>query len=138
MLAVLLMTIPVGAILWFELLHLAFGMTSAATSPLGAAFAALAAFGFVFSWLAIRGGSTWVVVQRGCRLGILVSALLPVVAILALFLWRTTGGRRDVRAGGLMLHDAPAIAFVVSLVLIVAFLAGLRMARRRVTMHDRR
>lgn len=27
----LLMTIPVGAILWFELLHLAFGMTSAAT-----------------------------------------------------------------------------------------------------------
>jgi predicted Kef-type K+ transport protein len=130
-LAALLMTVPVGAILWFELLHLAFGFTGSAASPLGAGFAAVGAFGLVFAWLAVRGGSPAAVVERGCRFGILLAALLPVVAIAALWLWRTTGGRRDVRTGGLMLHDAPLISFVVSLLLIVAFVVGHRLARRR-------
>lgn len=128
--------LPVGAILWFELTYLAFGVTGNPGSPLGSMFAAVAAFGLALSWPLLGTGRPADIVRRACRLGIVVALLLPVVAWAVLLIWRNHPARPDPGAGGLLLNTAPMAALIVGAVLAVAFWLGQAAAKRRMASHE--
>ncbi len=130
-LAAVLLAVPVGGILWLELLYLTFGLTGHdAPASLHLVFL-VAAFGLAAGW-PLRGTRRPAeVVVRSCRLGVVVVLLLPVVAVAVLLLWQNAPGRPDLGMGGLMLYNVPIIAFGMALVLTVAFWIIGRLAERR-------
>lgn len=130
-LAAALLAVPVGGILWLELLYLTFGLTGHdAPASLHLVFL-VAAFGLAAGW-PLRGTRRPAeVVVRSCRLGVVVVLLLPVVAVAVLLLWQNAPGRPDLGMGGLMLYNVPIIAFGLALVLTVAFWIIGRLAERR-------
>ncbi|HUG27554.1 MAG TPA: hypothetical protein VMK53_04590 [Gemmatimonadales bacterium] len=130
-LAAVLGAVPVGGILWLELLYLTFGITGHdAPASLHLVFL-VAAFGLAAGW-PLRGTRRPAeVVVRSCRLGVVVALLLPIVAVTVLLLWQNASGRRDLGMGGLMLYNVPIIAFVLALVLSATFWVIGRVAERR-------
>lgn len=127
----LLVAIPIGIIIWFELTYLAFGITGAPTGGMASLFAAVAAFGLALSWPLLGTGQPADVVRRACRLGIVAAVLLPVVAWAVLLIWRNNPARPDPGAGGLLLNTAPMAALVGGAVLAVVFWLGQAAAKRR-------
>lgn len=130
-LAAALLAVPVGGILWLELLYLTFGLTGHdAPASLHLVFL-VAAFGLAAGW-PLRGTRRPAeVVVRSCRLGVVVVLLLPVVAVAVLLLWQHAPGRPDLGMGGLMLYNVPIIAFGLALVLSATFWTIGRLAERR-------
>lgn len=125
------LAIPIGAVAWFELVYLFFGLTGKEPADAIELAAFLLAFGSAFLLPLYRARRTAQVVQRSCRLGLLVAVLLPVVTIVVLMLWQSTPGRRDLGMGGLILYNLPFIALAMAAVLGVAFALGSRAAARR-------
>src|SRR5688500_18278209 len=121
--AALGLALPVGAIGWFELGYLFFGLTGEAPPWSYNMTAAVAAFGFALAWPLLGPARPAEVVRRSCRLGGIASVLLPIVTIAVLLLWESSTGRRDLGMGGLMLYSMPIVAFGVALVLAMALWA---------------
>ena len=132
LLTAVVVSLPTAAIVWFEIVYLWFGATGGEIT--GAANAGVAALALAApaAWSLHRAERAAHVVHRGCRLGIAVAIALPVVAVAVLLLWESASGRRDLGMGGLMLYSLPAVAFVVSIVLVVAFGVGRRLAAKRI------
>lgn len=130
-LAAILLAVPVGGILWLELVYLTFGITGHdAPASLHLVFL-VAAFGLAAGW-PLRGTHRPAeVVVRSCRLGVVVALLLPIVAVAVLLLWQNASDRPDLGMGGLMLYNVPIIAFGLALVLSATFWALGRLAEGR-------
>lgn len=122
---------PVGAVAWFELVYLWFGLTGEDPPAAISSAMAIFAFGAAFGWPLYGAGCSAEVVRRGCHLGLLVALLLPLVAIAVLLLWQNASGRPDLGMGGLILYNLPFIALGVAAVLAIVFGLGSRWAGRR-------
>lgn len=125
------LALPVGAIGWFELVYLFFGVTGEDPSRTYKGLAALVAFGLALAWPLLGAVRPAEVVRRSCRLGGIAAMLLPVVAVAVLLLWQGSTGRRDLGMGGLMLYSMPIVAFGAALVLTLAFWLCDRFAAKR-------
>ena len=123
--------LPVGAIGWFELVYLFFGLTGEDPPRSYNMTAAVAAFGVALAWPLLGTVRPAEVVRRSCRLGGIASVLLPIVTIAVLLLWESSTGRRDLGMGGLMLYSMPIVAFGVALVLALIFWLCDRSAAKR-------
>lgn len=126
-----MMAVPIAAILWFEAAYLWFGVAAVDPSPNMKWFIAAAAYGMVVSYTTYGARAPAEVVLRGCQLGIAVSILLPIVCLAVLLIWVNARMRPDLGMGGLALYSIPIVAFVVSIVLVIAFGTGRRLALRR-------
>lgn len=125
------LALPVGALGWFELVYLFFGLTGEEPPAAVTAGFGILAFGVAVGWPLYRARGVAEAVLRSCRLGSLLALLLPVVAIAVLLLWQNATGRRDLGMGGLMLFSLPVVALAVAAVLVVAFGLGARWAAQR-------
>jgi hypothetical protein len=125
------LALPVGAIGWFELAYLFFGVTGEDPPRGYNVVAAVAAFGVALAWPLLGTVRPAEVVRRSCRLGGIATVLLPVVTIAVLLLWESSTGRRDLGMGGLMLYSMPIVAFGVALVLALIFWLCDRSAGKR-------
>lgn len=112
-------------------MYLFFGLTGEDPPASVDVAASLLAFGASFGWPLLGSRSVADVVRRGCRLGLLVTVLLPVVAVAVLLLWENAQGRRDLGMGGLILYNVPFIGLGLAAVLAVVFGLGARWAVRR-------
>jgi hypothetical protein len=129
--AAAMLAVPVGAVAWFEVIYLMFGLTGDDPSVAIKTAVVVLVVGSAFGWPLYRARRAAEVVQRSCRLGIVVAMMLPVVAVAVLVLWQNASGRRDLGMGGLMLFSLPLVALGISAVLIVFFWLGQRLAARR-------
>jgi hypothetical protein len=129
--AALGLALPVGAIGWFELVYLFFGVTGEDPPRSYSMVAAVAAFGGALAWPLLGAARPAEVVRRSCRLGGIATVLLPIVTIAVLLLWESSTGRRDLGMGGLMLYSMPIVAFGTALVLALAFWFCDRSAAKR-------
>ena len=129
--AALGLALPVGAIGWFELVYLFFGVTGEDPPRSYNTVAAVAAFGVALAWPLLGTVRPAEVVRRSCRLGGIATVLLPIVTIAVLLLWESSTGRRDLGMGGLMLYSMPIVAFGVALVLALVFWLCDRSAAKR-------
>jgi hypothetical protein len=112
--------LPVGGILWFELVYLWFGLTGNEPPFLVNMAAFTAAFGTAFLSPLYRARLLAEVLLRACRLGIIVSLLLPAVSIAVLLIWENSV-RPDLGMGGLMLYNMPFVSVAVAIVLVAFF-----------------
>ena len=126
-----ILAVPVAAIVWFEVAYLWFGVTAADPSPHMKWFIAAAAYGMAVSYTTYGARATAEVVLRACRLGIAFSIALPIVCLAVLLIWVNARVRPDLGMGGLALYSIPVVAFVVSIVLVIAFGTGRRLALKR-------
>jgi|SRR5688500_2675397 len=126
-----LIAAPITAIVWFEIAYLWFGVTAVDPSQAMKWFIAAAAYGMVVSYTTYGARGSAEVALRACRLGIAVSLLLPIVCLAVLVIWVKARARPDLGMGGLALYSIPIVAFVVSIVLVIAFGTGRRLALRR-------
>lgn len=125
------LALPIGALGWFEVSYLFFGVTGEDPPTMFNAAAAVAAFGAATAW-PLRGTARPAeVVRRSCWLGGIAALLLPIVSIAVLLLWQNASGRRDLGMGGLMLYSMPVVAFGVALVLALVFWFCDRLAAKR-------
>lgn len=125
------LALPVGAIGWFELVYLFFGVAGE-DPPRGYNVAAgVLAFGVALAWPLLGTVRPAEVVRRSCRLGGIAAVLLPVVTVAVLLLWESAAGRRDLGMGGLMLYSMPVVAFGVAGVLALVFWLCDRSAAKR-------
>lgn len=129
--AAAVLAVPVGAVAWFELAYLWFGLTGEDAPTAFNAVAGIFAFGLALSWPLLGARCPAEVVQRGCQLGQVLALLLPVVAIAVLLLWENASDRPDLGMGGLMLYGLPVVAFGAAVVLILVFWSVYRLAGRR-------
>ena len=134
--AALGLALPVGAIGWFELVYLYFGITGQDPPPSYNVTAAVAAFGLALAWPLFGTVRPAEVVRKSCRLGGIASVLLPIVTIAVLLLWQSSTGRRDLGMGGLMLYSMPIVAFGVALVLAFVFWLCDRSAAKRLRQQE--
>lgn len=130
-----LFAVPIGAVIWFELVYLWFGLTGRDPAPVINIGAFLFAVGLALGVPLRQAQRPAQVVQRSCRLGLVVSLLLPIVTIAVLLLWERSTGRPDLGMGGLMLYNMPIVAFVVTLVLSIIFSLCSQAAARRLKSH---
>ena len=128
-----LLALPVAAVIWFEAVYLWFGVTAA--DPPGVVKVAIATAAYVMVIAHARSGARQraEVVLRACRLGIGVTMLLPLVTIAVLLIWVNAPARPDLGMGGLALYSIPVVAFLLSIVLVVAFGIGRRLALSRIS-----
>ena len=134
--AALGLALPVGAIGWFELVYLFFGVTGENPPRSYNMVAAVAAFGVALAWPLLGAVRPAEVVRRGCRLGGIATVLLPIVTIAVLLLWERSTGRRDLGMGGLMLYSMPIVAFGIALVLALVFWLCDRSAAKRLRQQE--
>ena len=134
--AALGLAVPVGAVGWFELVYLFFGVTGEDPPRSYNVLAAAAAFGVALAWPLIGTVRPAEVVRRSCRLGGIAAVLLPIVSIAVLLLWTGSPGRRDLGMGGLMLYSMPIVAFGVALVLALIFWLCDRSAAKRLRQQE--
>jgi hypothetical protein len=130
------LALPIGAIGWFELVYLFFGLTGEDPPRSYNMTAAVAAFGVALAWPLLGTVRPAEVVRRSCRLGGIASVLLPIVTIAVLLLWESSTGRRDLGMGGLMLYSMPIVAFGVALVLALIFWLCDRSAAKRLRQQE--
>lgn len=130
-LAALVLAVPVGALIWFELIYLAFGLTGDDATTWVNGLSAVVAFGLALGWPLHGTARPAQVVQRGCRLGSKVALLLPVVTIAVLLIWENADNRPDLGMGGLMLYSMPVVALGLTVVLVIGFSIGERLAAKR-------
>lgn len=126
-----ILAVPIAAIVWFEAAYLWFGVMAADPPQTMKWFIAAAAYGMVVSYATYGARASAEVALRACRLGLAVSILLPIVCLAVLFIWVNARVRPDLGMGGLALYSIPVVAFVVSLVLLIAFATGRRLALKR-------
>lgn len=125
--------VPIAAIVWFEAAYLYFGWT-AFDPPLPVKWGiAVAAYAMVIAYTTYGARGSAEVALRACRFGIGVSILLPIVCLAVLLIWVNARVRPDLGMGGLALYSIPIVAFVVSIVLVIAFGTGRRLALKRLT-----
>jgi cation transport ATPase len=117
------LAVPIGAILWFELVYLWFGLTGKEPAAVINMTAFTVAFGIAFGWPLYRTRLLPELLRRGCRLGIMVSVLLPVVSIVVLLVWENSV-RPDLGMGGLMLYNMPFVSLAAAIVLVALFSLG--------------
>lgn len=130
-LAAALVGVPIAAIIWFEATYLWFGLSAADPPQTVKWFIAAAAYGIVVAAATYGARRPAEVVLRACRLGIGVSLLLPLVSLAVLLIWVNAPSRPDLGMGGLALYSIPVVAFIASIVLVIAFGIGRRLALRR-------
>lgn len=130
-LAAVALGVPVTAILWLEIAFLWFGFTGRDPGLLTNVAALALAAAIAFGWLLRGARRPAEVIRSGCRLGIAVALLLPVVAFAVLLLWEKATDRPDLGMGGLMLYGLPVVALVLAFVLAVLFRLVDRAAERR-------
>jgi EamA domain-containing membrane protein RarD len=128
-----LVSIPIAAILWFEIEYLWFGATGDELAGAASAGVVALALAAAVAWALFDAERAAQVVHRACRLGIAVAIALPIVTVAVLLLWENASGRRDLGMGGLMLYSLPVVAFVAAIVLVVVFGLGRRLAAKRIT-----
>ena len=126
-----LIAVPIAGIVWFEAAYLWFGVTAVDPSHNMKWFIAAAAYGMVVSYTTYGARASAEVALRACRLGIAVSILLPMVCLAVLLIWVNARMRPDLGMGGLALYSIPIVAFVVAIVLVIAFGTGRRLALKR-------
>jgi hypothetical protein len=125
------LAVPIAAIAWFEAAYLWFGVTAFDPSQNIKWFIAAAAYGVVVAYTTYGTRTSAEVALRACRLGIAASILLPIVCLAVLVIWVNGRMRPDLGMGGLALYSIPIVAFVVSIVLVIAFGTGRRLALKR-------
>lgn len=131
--AALLLSLPIGAIVLFELSYLYFGITGKdATTAIGMVICLLS-FGFAFVYPLVGAKQTSEAVKRSCNLGMVVAIALPFVAISVLFLVQRHPDHGDYGMGGLIFYGLPAMAAVFGLLFAVLFLIGRNLAMRHGT-----
>lgn len=130
-LAAALLSVPVGAIAWFELLYLAFGLTGRDPAFATEVATFIPCFAIAFAWPLLRADRPATVVRQGCRLGVIVSLMLPVVAFAVLFIWENAEGRPDLGMGGMMLYALPYVSLGAAAVLAILFAIGEKVANKR-------
>ena len=122
-LVAVLLAVPIGLILWLELLYLVFGLTGREMAPaVNVAFLVLA-FGAAVAWPLYKTRRSAEVGRRSCRLGVAVAMLLPVVAAVPL-VWDGAFRDRDLGMGGLAIYGLALVAAGAGLVFIVLFALG--------------
>lgn len=124
-----LVAAPVGAVLWFELTYLWFGLTGENPASAVNKAALIVAFATAFGWPLHRAPIPAEILRRGCRLGIVVSLLLPVVSVAVLVIWENSV-RPDLGMGGLMLYNLPFVSLVVTVLFVILFSLVHRLSRR--------
>lgn len=130
-LAAALVSMPVGAIAWFELLYLVFGLSGRdPTFPIELATFVLC-FAVAFAWPLFRAARPAAVIRQGCRVGVVVSLMLPVVTFGVLFIWESADERPDLGMGGLMLYALPYVSLAAAAVLAILFAIGEKAAVKR-------
>lgn len=132
------LALPVGAVGWFELAYLFFGVTGEDPPRSYNVVAAVAAFGIALAWPLLGTVRPAEVVRRSCRVGGIAALLLPIVSIAVLVLWQSSTGRPDLGMGGLMLYSMPIVAFGVALVLALVLWLCDRSAAKRLRQGDAR
>lgn len=113
--------IPIGTLLWFELGYLWFGLTGKDVPNPLATVLGIVAYAVPLLVVRVRATRPAIVVRRGCRLGLVVTALLPVVSFGVLMLWESATNRADLGMGGLMLYALPYVSLGVACVLGIVF-----------------
>lgn len=127
--------LPVGGILWFELVYLWFGLTGNEPPFLVNLAAFTAAFGTAFLWPLYRARLLAEVLRRACGLGIIVSLLLPAVSIAVLLIWENSV-RPDLGMGGLMLYNMPFVSVAAAIILVAFFALGHWLCTRAIAKHN--
>ncbi|KAB7622608.1 hypothetical protein [Alkalilimnicola sp. S0819] len=125
------LALPIGALVWCEAVYLFFGITGEDAPDAVGFLAAVVAFGLAVGWPLFRAHRPAEVLRRACQLGMLVSGLLPVVAVAVLLLWQNASGRPDLGMGGLMLYALPYVALGIAALLAIVFGLGIRLSGRR-------
>lgn len=128
--------LPVGALGWFELVYLFFGVTGEDPPRSYNVLAAVTAFGIALAWPLFGAVQAAEVVRKSCRLGGIAAVLLPIVSIAVLVMWESSTGRRDLGMGGLMLYSMPIVAFGIALVVALVFWLCDRSAAKRLQRTD--
>lgn len=131
------LALPIGAVGWFELTYLFFGITGEDPPRYYNVVAGVAAFGIALAWPLLGTERPAEVVRRSCRLGGIAAVLLPIVSVAVLLIWESSTGRRDLGMGGLMLYSMPFVAFGVALLLTLALWAC-RFAAQRLRQEEPR
>lgn len=129
------LAVPIAAIVWFEAAYLWFGVTAVDPPPHIKLGIAIGAYAMVIAHATYGARGPAEVTLRACRFGIGVSILLPIVCLAVLLFWVNARVRPDLGMGGLALYSIPIVAFVISIVLVMAFGTGRHFALRRMQQH---
>jgi hypothetical protein len=124
--------IPTGAIAGFEAGLLVFGLTGEDASNPFVLLTAVLACGAAFGWSLARASRPAEVVHRACKLGLLVTAFLPLVAVAVLLLVQNSPAHTEYGMGGLMIYALPFIAFGIAAILALFFWLAGRWAKRSI------
>jgi hypothetical protein len=131
------LAVPVGAIMWFEILYLYFGIKANAPSRALSVLSALVAFGVSFALPLIRSQWPGEVLRCACVLGLIVSPLLPLVAYTTFFLIESASSPqhnmllRGIGEGGLIFSGILVFSFAVGVGLALVFWLCYGVTRRR-------
>jgi hypothetical protein len=131
------LAVPIGAIIWFEILYLYFGITAKDPSRTIIFLSALIAFSLSFVLLLIRSQRPVQVLRRACFLGLIVSILLPLVAYKTFVLIESASSPqhknllRDIGEGGMIFSGILFFSFPIGVGLVLVFALGYFLAGRR-------
>lgn len=130
-----LLSLPIGALLLFEISYLYFGITGKDATNVIGALMCLLSFGFVFIYPLHGTERTSEAVKRSCSLGIFVAISLPFTAFAVLLLFQHHPDQGEYGMGGLIIYGLPIMTAGVGLVVAVLFLIGRIFAVRHINNH---
>lgn len=116
-----LIALPVGILLWGQLLYFIFGMTGEQPSATGEALSGGLALALSYTLCVYRCPNIASVLLRGRVIGVAASLMLPVTAVVVLLIWQQAEDRRDLGMGGLMLYNLPIAGLIAGLLLSAVF-----------------
>lgn len=128
----LLFAVPNAGIIWFVVLYPLYGITGGPVHPYFHITTLVVVTMVIWTWAYLDNDSTAEVIYRCCRLGAILSLLLPLVTGLTSFLWLIQAIHRpDGFLTSFHLFEIPAIASAATIVLVLLFLLGSYLAARK-------
>jgi hypothetical protein len=127
-----MLAIPNAGIIWFVVLYPLYGITGGPVHPYFHVTTLLVATMFIWSWAYLDNDSTAEVVYRCCRLGAILSLLLPLITGMISLLWLMQAVYRPAEfLDSFNLFEIPALASAATIVLVLLFLLGSYLAARK-------
>jgi hypothetical protein len=127
-----LMALPNGFFIWFSIMYFVWGVTGELMHPFLHSVTGITGVIIIFTWSIYDAKKTAEVIYRTCRLGAILSLLLPATTGFILFSWQIELFRQ-VHSDffGISVNIMPVHAISLSFILIVLFLTGSYLAARK-------
>ena len=128
-----LFTLPNTVLLWFIIMYPVSGVTGNIMHPFYHYLTCLIVFLVLWSWTLLGSEDLPEIIYRSCRLGALLSLLLPAVTAIISFLWVVSEAGRPIGfLDGYSALEIPVYAAASALLFIVLFLTGSYFAARHI------